>query len=112
MFRFPKERRLCGRDAVGRVFAQGRGGFVHPLRYTVVEGEGLKVLVSVPKKLHKRAVRRNLLKRRMREAFRLKCSALPTGTHIALIYAVKDVEDYHVIESAVERICEIICGAD
>ena len=114
MFEFSKKRRVCGRNAVGSLFREGKGGFVHPLRYLLVTGSskpGLAVLVSVPKKLHKRAVKRNLLKRRIREAFRLKSVDLHAkatekgvGMRLALLYATKDVVEYNVISDAVERI--------
>lgn len=105
MFNFPKERRLCGKRAIDRVFAEGRGGFVYPLKYIYMPADEVKVLVSVPKKLHKRAVRRNLLKRRMREAFRLQPFE---GGHLVLIYAIKEVVEYKVIEDAVKRIINSI----
>ncbi len=97
------------------LFKDGRGGFVYPLRYLFVvrEGSGVAVLTGVPKKLHKRAVRRNLLKRRMREAYRLQCAALEQRTEergvkvaLALMYGTKDVVDYGTISDAVERILE------
>jgi ribonuclease P protein component len=108
-----KDRRVCGRSAVDGLFKEGRGGFVHPLRYLSVQGgdPGLAVLVSVPKKLHKRANKRNVLKRRMREAFRLQSAELHAraveqgvGIRLALIYAIKDVAEYKVISDAVEEI--------
>ena len=76
---FPKERRLCGTTAVGDLFARGEHFTVYPFKvqYIATEGTGnCRVLVSVTKKSFKRAVKRNYMKRRMREAFREEYPAL------------------------------------
>lgn len=65
-----------------------------------------RYVFSVPKKTFKRAVKRNLLKRRMREAVRL-CQGEILGNHAAdylLVYIAKDICDYAVIEGAVREI--------
>ena len=70
--------RLRGDKSIGELFREGRSGFVFPFRYyylCVPAEAGVpagSMLVSVPKKLFRRAVKRNLLKRRTREAFRLE----------------------------------------
>ena len=81
----------------------------------------VKVLISVPKRNHKRAVVRNLLKRRTREAYRLNKAPLLAAfdatsdmrgankengreLHLGLIYASKKAEEYPVIEEAVRKI--------
>ena len=55
----------------------GQVAFRYPLKvhFAAVEGTG-DFGVSVPKRLFKRAVKRNLLKRRVREAFRLNAARL------------------------------------
>ncbi|MDR0509481.1 MAG: ribonuclease P protein component [Rikenellaceae bacterium] len=107
---FPKSERLSSKRAIAELFESGRGGFVYPFRYMVVEraadGPEIAVLVSVSKRNHKRAVTRNLLKRRTREAWRLSKSRLHAeGTlHIGLVYVSKTVEKYAVIEAAIRKI--------
>ncbi len=79
-------------------------------------GDGtVEVMFSVPKKFHKRANRRNLLKRRMREAYRLNCAPLRAtlaakGADIdmAMIYSTKECHSYKTIENAVQRILDQI----
>ena len=63
------------------------------------------VLISVPKKKIKHAVDRVKVRRRIREAWRLQqpANVLP-AVDVALTYVAQKVEDYHVIEAAVNKI--------
>ena len=76
-FTFPKQERLSWKRHIDLLFANGRSFVAFPLRviYLSVEEDALpapaSVLISVPKKKFKRAVKRNLIKRRMREAYRI-----------------------------------------
>ena len=68
-----------------------------------------EVLFSTPKKFLKRANKRNVVRRRMREAYRLnKEILLDSGkvfeADIALIYSSKEVLDYQIIENAIKKI--------
>lgn len=79
-YTFSKRERLCGEIRINQLFSTGKAFIVFPLRvvYLAVPKEevSLKMMVSVPKKRFKRANKRNLLKRRIREAFRLNKSLL------------------------------------
>ena len=111
----PKSERLSSLTAVRRLFADGASGFVYPFRYMVYKSESttpsVEVLFSVPKRNHKRANKRNTLKRRMREAYRLNNEALHatikehgTDVDIAFVYSAKEFLQYKTIEHAVRRI--------
>lgn len=106
----PKQERLCGKKAIERLLAHGRHGSVGPLRYIhlSINGETFnRILISVPKKLFKRAVKRNLLKRRIREAWRrLKHRLIQNeyGRDILFIYSTKEVMTYQEIYSHMESI--------
>ena len=64
---------------------------------------GCRFAVSVPKRNFKRAVKRNLLKRRIREAIRLNRACLPEGfaADFLFFYRPAEVLDYTVIEKAI-----------
>lgn len=111
--------RLRGDKAIQRLFSEGRSGFVYPFRYFYAVGKVAdspsSILVSVPKKLFKRAVKRNVLKRRTREAYRLNKAILhchtniqDNGLNIAFIYAAKEVLDFNTIESGIKRILSAV----
>lgn len=115
----PRSERLRSLGALRRLFESGESGFVFPFRYVwLAEPDaagGAEVLFSVPKKFHKRANKRNLLRRRTKEAYRLGKTILglenrPLGLDIALIYSSKEVLPYDRIDSAVQRILETVAG--
>ena len=112
----PKKERLCGKKGIESLLARGRHGSVGPIRYIYAVGNGEghhRILVSVPKKLFKRAVKRNLLKRRIRESWRRLKHGLSTGSGIDLlfIYSTKDVMTYQEIFSHIENIIAKISGS-
>ena len=77
-YTLPKEERIKSRTLIDMLFAGGksRSMVAFPLRvvYMVKERENLEpqtqLLVSVPKRCFKRAVKRNRVKRQVREAYR------------------------------------------
>lgn len=142
-YTLPRAERLRSLKAIRRMFDEGHSGFVYPFRYVslveradakradaeredaespdverVMDEESsrrVEVMFSVPKKFHKRANRRNLLKRRAREAYRLHREPLRerlqqqgATLRVALIYSTKECHTYKTISYAVQRILEQI----
>ena len=115
--RLTRDERLRSFGALRRLFKEGRSEFIYPFRYMVLSEEAaessVSVLFSTPKRFHKRANKRNLLRRRMREAYRLNKELLaqldrPRHADIAIIYSSKEVHNYKTIEHAIRRILEAI----
>jgi len=77
VYGLPKAERLCSRKQIAGLMEEGLVLFHFPFKIffalqPAADGEPCcRIAVNVPKRSFKRAVKRNLLKRRMREAFRL-----------------------------------------
>ena len=72
-----KEERLSWKRYIDLLFEKGQSFVAFPLRvvYLPLEEEmsaPVSILISVPKKKFKRAVKRNLIKRQVREAYRVR----------------------------------------
>ncbi|MDE5944470.1 MAG: ribonuclease P protein component, partial [Rikenella sp.] len=124
-----KTERLSKRSDIGRLFTDGEAFLVYPIKCTFrfrEAGDGNRIMVIVPKRNHRRAVARNLLKRRMREAYRLNkhgldplpilSSAGETGTtsaglDLAFSYVAKGTPvDYRTVEQAIISILKKLCA--
>ena len=105
----PKKERLCGTTSISKLLAKGKHGNVPTMRYLCLKGTGneaKRIMVSVPKKLFKRAVKRNLLKRRIRESYRKQKHNLTVegGLDVLFMYSTKEVLSYEQIYQAVGQI--------
>lgn len=109
---------MCGKKSIENLLAHGRHGQEGKIKYIYThEGDTdgkSRILISVPKKLFKRAVKRNLLKRRIRESWRRLKSTLIAGSRIdiLLIYGTKEEMTYHEIYSCIENIIAKINGKE
>jgi len=107
---FSKSEHLCGEKRITRLFTQGEAFIAYPLRVVYIleprkDFEPVSVMVSVPKKRFKRAVKRNRLKRLMREAYRLnkkllieKVEEKQLQLHIAFNYVSDDELDFAAVD--------------
>lgn len=114
-----RHERLRTLGAIRRLFTEGETGFVFPFRYVwYAEADtepSVEVLFSTPKKFHKRANKRNLVRRRTKEAYRLQKQVLTLhigerNVDLALIYSSAEVLSSKRIEHAVRRILETIAS--
>ena len=114
-----KPERLHSYGAIRRLFKEGQSGFVYPFRYMFYIEDAAQseaaILFSTPKKFHKRANKRNTIRRRMREVYRLNKEVLTARLgnrriELAIIYSSKTLHDYKFIENALKKSLEQIAS--
>lgn len=116
-FTLSKAERLSGKNNIDLLFSQGHSFVVYPFRivYAFLPAEQQEsraaMFVSVPKKKFKRAVKRNLIRRRVKEAYRLnKQLLLPVleeqklHVGVAFLYLDREVREYQNIESKMKEL--------
>lgn len=122
-YRLTKNEKLCSKTTIEQLFTCGSSFVTYPFRvvYNTEEARGNKVdmFISVPKRNFKRAVKRNMIRRKSTEAYRLnKKRLIETAEeknitlHIAFLYIAKEIEEYSLIEKkmkeSLQKLTEII----
>ena len=114
MFKFPKNQKLCNDKSIERLFENGKSLTENPFRiiynsYNNNEDVFVKALIVVPKKRVRLASDRNLIKRRVKEAYRLQKSELEKylksknhQLNLAIIYQKYEILDYKLIEEKIK----------
>ena len=115
-FKLYKSEKLCSHTAIDDMFAHGQSIIAYPLRAVFMSGAErgdapARFFISIPKKKVHRAVRRVLMRRRTREAYRLNRQLLlPSliengkSVDVAFIYLSTSLSDYATIEERMRSI--------
>lgn len=115
-----KNERLSWKRYIDLLFAQGQSFVAFPLRVVYLTTEEkmpapVSILVSVPKKKFKRAVKRNLIKRQVRETYRIhKYDLIDPLTEknkrllVAFLYLDKEIHSFAEMEKAMQRSIRIL----
>jgi ribonuclease P protein component len=110
---FKKEERLCSKKAIELLFSKGKSFYEYPLRIIWMHAEiptpfPAQVIITVSKKSVPGAVKRNLLKRRIREAYRKNkfsfyefLTSANMKCVFAIIYTSRDILEYKEIEAKI-----------
>lgn len=111
---FGKEQRLYHKREIDSLIKSGEVLFRYPFKVYFKQNTGKEVdsvMFSVPKKIFKRAYKRNLLKRRMREAYRHSKHLLdPTQkSNMMFIYLSKEIYSYDQILAKMEEVLGKLC---
>ena len=107
-----KAERISSKRDISRLLSSGRWGSCGAVKYCIFSPNNLefsRILVSVPKKYFKRAVKRNLLKRRIREAYRTqKDLCQVTGADLLFQYDSYEILSFAEIQDIVATILKTV----
>lgn len=104
-FTFQKQERLHKEKLIQELFEKGSSFYLYPFKVLVKRNPDdsfpvHQVMISVSRRNFRKAVDRNLLKRRIRESFRLNKNLLPVTPKyvIAYIYTAKEILTFAQIQ--------------
>ncbi len=112
--KFRKAERLCHKKLIEELFQSGRSFYSYPFRLVWMPvispiDYSAQMAISVQKRHFKKAVDRNLLKRRVREAYRknkgelyIKLEELNIRIVFMMIYSTPEILDYNEIEGKIK----------
>lgn len=114
-FRFPKKERIKSKKVITSLFQEGLSQFVYPFKLVYLvettkdqDEDTIQFAVSIPKRKIRSAVKRNLLKRRTREAYRQNKHFLNKGVpfenhkiYLMFVYVDAEIKKYDIIEKSI-----------
>jgi ribonuclease P protein component len=122
MYTFKKEERLCNKRLLDKLFHSGSSFLCYPYRVLwfeapVPQQSTVQVVFAVAKKRFRRAVDRNLIKRRTREAYRLHKQELlykPLQEQnkqliLSVNYIGKEINDFAFVDKKMAKLMIQLC---
>ena len=116
-YTFTKEERLCNKKLIDQLYHNGSSFLCYPFKVSWLinldtQPFPAQVLFSVSKKRYKKAVDRNLIKRRIREAYRLHKQqylySLLSGADKRIVFSIgfigKEIAPYDFIEKKIIKL--------
>jgi len=119
-FTFRKEERLCSKKKIDELFKNSNSFFIYPYKFLWIVSENktdfpAQIVISVPKKRYKKAVHRNLIKRRIREVYRLNKHILYRNLQrknitiaAMIIYVGNEIHETSFLEGKLKKVFEKI----
>lgn len=116
MFSFRKEERLCSKILIDKLFSNGKSFVSYPFKinYFFVEQNQnvpLQLLISVSKRNFKSAVKRNFIKRQIRESFRnnkdkiyntlINCKI---NLIVSFTYLSNEISETYIIQECLKKV--------
>lgn len=113
-----KQERLHGKKNINSLFVEGESFFIYPFKVVVLKqpqpsAVPLRLLVSISRRLYKRAVDRNRIKRLVRESWRKRKGTLiqqltesGNSCDVALIFTAKTIPAYAEVETKIMLILQ------
>lgn len=113
-FSFKKEERLRSKKTISFLFQSGKSVKSYPVKIIYFQADQSQypasVAIVVPKKLFKKAVDRNKIKRKIREAYRLNKAEFYSrlfkanmGLNLVIQYQHREIVDYHTIKKGLYK---------
>ena len=103
---FTKQERLCSETAIDQLFKNGKKKSAYPFAAVWLKRDdenAPRILISVSKKRFHTAVERNLVKRRVRAAYRTS-GKFPAGYDVALVYIGTGKESVEQIQKSIQTL--------
>ena len=123
MYTFKKEERLCNKKLIDKLFHNGSSFLCYPFKasWLLIDEPvqfPVQILFSVSKRRYKHAVDRNLIKRRMREAYRLNkqkhlydvLNSSNKKIVLSLGFIGKEIAEYDFAEKKMQKLLTLLCA--
>jgi ribonuclease P protein component len=115
--KFPKTEKLCSEIIIQKLFKTGKAEFQYPFRLVFLPHSAPspappQVVISISRKNFKRAVDRNWIRRRIREAYRLNkvklCNQEQNYTiaYLGIMYVAKEKIEFAEIQKKLIRLLQ------